>query len=77
MNDHIVQVDEHPFAISLAFLWILWPFYGAVLWAVVVAILFMRVCRWLTVSMNGRRTAAALPQKGAEPPVRTELPAAA
>jgi predicted PurR-regulated permease PerM len=47
-------------AISLALGWILWPFYGAVLWAVVVAILFMRVCRRLTVSMHGRRTAAAL-----------------
>jgi len=47
-------------AISVAFGWILWPFYGAVLWAVVVAILFMRVCRRLTVALEGRRTLAAL-----------------
>jgi predicted PurR-regulated permease PerM len=46
--------------ISLLFGLILWPFYGAVLWAVVVAILFMRVCRRLTVFLNGRRTPAAL-----------------
>lgn len=47
-------------AASLAFGLILWPFYGAVLWAVVIAILFMRVCRRLTVSLQGRRTLAAL-----------------
>ncbi len=27
-------------AVSLAFAWILWPFYGAVLWATILAILF-------------------------------------
>jgi predicted PurR-regulated permease PerM len=46
--------------ISLAFALILWPFYGAVLWAVVIAILFMRLCRRLTVAFDGRRTLAAL-----------------
>jgi hypothetical protein len=29
-------------AVSLAFAWILWPFYGAVLWATIIAILFLR-----------------------------------
>jgi hypothetical protein len=28
------------FAISLAFAWILWPFFGALLWAAVLAIVF-------------------------------------
>jgi predicted PurR-regulated permease PerM len=47
-------------AVSLAFGWILWPFHGGVLWAVVLAILFMPLCRRLTRSMRQRRTLAAL-----------------
>ena len=47
-------------AISVAFFWILWPFYGVVLWAVVIAILFAPAYRRLSRSMQGRRTPAAL-----------------
>jgi predicted PurR-regulated permease PerM len=46
--------------VSLAFGWILWPFYGAVLWAVVFAILFMPLCRRLTRALARRRTLGAL-----------------
>ena len=31
-------------AVSLAFAWILWPFYVAVFWAVVLAVLFSTRC---------------------------------
>src|SRR5690349_6752775 len=47
-------------AVSLAFGWILWPFYGVVLWAVVIAIMFAPVYRRLSRSMQGRQTAASL-----------------
>jgi predicted PurR-regulated permease PerM len=47
-------------AVSLAFGWILWPFHGAVLWAIVFAILFTPLCRRLTRSMQQRRTLAAV-----------------
>jgi predicted PurR-regulated permease PerM len=47
-------------AVSIAFASILWPFYGAVLWAVVVAILFAPVNRRLCHSMQQRRTPAAI-----------------
>jgi predicted PurR-regulated permease PerM len=47
-------------AVSLAFAWILWPFSGAVLWAVVFAILFMRLNRRLVVATRGRPNLAAL-----------------
>src|SRR5687767_13023765 len=47
-------------AVSLAFGWILWPFYGAVLWAIVFAILFMPLCRRLTRAMKDRRTLASV-----------------
>ena len=35
------------FAISLAFAWILWPFFGALLWAAVLAIVFTPLHEWL------------------------------
>jgi len=47
-------------AVSLAFAWILWPFYGAVFWGTVLAILFARLYRRLLRSMKQRRTLAAL-----------------
>jgi predicted PurR-regulated permease PerM len=47
-------------AVSLAFLWILWPLAGAVLWGVVIAILFAPVYRRVLRSMRHRRTLAAL-----------------
>jgi predicted PurR-regulated permease PerM len=46
-------------AITLAFAWVLKPFYGAILWAVVVAVLFAPVYRWLLASMGDRRSLAA------------------
>jgi predicted PurR-regulated permease PerM len=47
-------------AVSLAFAWILWPFYGSVFWGTVLAILFARPYRRLLTSMGQRRTLAAL-----------------
>lgn len=46
-------------AVTLAFAWVLYPFYGAVLWAVVVAVLFAPVHRRLLFSMPGRPSLAA------------------
>ena len=46
-------------AVSLAFAWILLPFYGAVLWGTVTAILFVPVYRRLLKSMKQRRNLAA------------------
>jgi predicted PurR-regulated permease PerM len=47
-------------AVSLAFVWILWPFYGAILWGTVIAIVFVPLYRRLLRSMRRRRTLAAL-----------------
>ena len=47
-------------AISLAFAWILWPFYGAVLWGTILAILFAPLDRRLQKIMGQRRSLAAL-----------------
>jgi predicted PurR-regulated permease PerM len=47
-------------AVSLAFAWILWPFYGAVFWGTVLAILFTPLYRRLLRSMKRKRTVAAL-----------------
>jgi predicted PurR-regulated permease PerM len=46
--------------VSLAFGWILWPFYGAVFWAAILALLFAPVYRRLLSRLHGRRTPAAL-----------------
>ncbi len=46
--------------VTLAFLWILLPFSGAVLWAVAFAILFTPAFRWLRHRMPGSPTWAAL-----------------
>ncbi len=46
--------------VSLAFGWVLWPFFGAVLWGTVMAILFSPLNRGLTRAMGQRRTLAAL-----------------
>ncbi len=46
--------------ISLAFGWILLPFYGTVLWGAVVALIFAPMYRSLLVPLRGRRTLAAL-----------------
>ena len=46
--------------VSLAFAWILWPFYGAVLWGTILAILFAPLYRRLLRLMGQRRTMAGL-----------------
>jgi predicted PurR-regulated permease PerM len=47
-------------AVSLAFAWILWPFYGAVFWGTILAILFAPLYRRLLRPMRQKRTVAAL-----------------
>jgi len=47
-------------AVTLAFAWILWPFFGAVLWGVILAIVFAPRYRRLLRSLRQRRTLAAL-----------------
>jgi predicted PurR-regulated permease PerM len=47
-------------SVSLAFGWILWPFYGTILWASIIALLFAPVHRRLLLHVSGRRTPAAL-----------------
>jgi predicted PurR-regulated permease PerM len=47
-------------AVSVAFAWILWPFYGAILWATVLAIVFAPLYRRLSISMGQHRNFAAL-----------------
>jgi predicted PurR-regulated permease PerM len=47
-------------AVSLAFGWILWPFYGAVLWATILAIVFAPVHRRLLATLPGWPNLAAL-----------------
>jgi predicted PurR-regulated permease PerM len=47
-------------AVSLAFAWVLLPFYGTVLWASIIALLFSPLQRALMARFHGRRTASAL-----------------
>jgi len=47
-------------AVSLAFGWILWPFYGAILWAVILATVFVPVQRWLGTVLPERPNLVAL-----------------
>ncbi|MDM0046037.1 AI-2E family transporter [Variovorax dokdonensis] len=47
-------------AVTIAFGWILLPFFGAVMWAVALAILFTPVYRRLTRMLKGRSNLAAL-----------------
>jgi predicted PurR-regulated permease PerM len=65
MGDGLRTLEDRTFlllivAVSVAFAWILWPFYGAVLWATILAIVFAPVCRRLAKSMGQRRNLAAL-----------------
>ncbi len=46
--------------VTLAFGWILWPYFGAIFWAAILAILFTPTYRRMIVRMGGRRTLAAL-----------------
>ena len=47
-------------AVTLAFAWILLPFYGTLLWSVIIAMLFAPVQRWLLQRLPGRPNVAAL-----------------
>lgn len=47
-------------AVSVALAWILAPFYGTILWAAVIALLFTPLYRQLSKRMKHRRTLAAL-----------------
>jgi len=51
-------------AVSLAFAWILWPFYGAILWAVILALVFAPVHRRIRGAIPERRNVAALVTMG-------------
>jgi len=46
--------------LTVAFAWIVWPFYGGVFWGAVLALLFEPLYRRLLVRMRGRRNLAAL-----------------
>ncbi len=46
--------------ISLAFFWVITPFFGAILWAIVVAIVFAPVNRWVLAKVGGRPNIAAV-----------------
>ena len=46
--------------VSLAFGWILLPFYGAIMWGAIIALLFAPWYRWLLRWFKGRSTLAAL-----------------
>ena len=47
-------------AVTLAFAWILWPFYEAILWATVLAIVFAPLYRRLSGVMERQHSLAAL-----------------
>lgn len=47
-------------AVTAAFIWILLPFYGTILWGAIIALLFAPVNRWLLPRMGQRRNLAAL-----------------
>jgi predicted PurR-regulated permease PerM len=47
-------------AVTAAFVWILLPFYGTILWGAIIALLFAPLNRWLLPRMRQRRNLAAL-----------------
>lgn len=50
--------------VTAAFLWVLWPFYGAVFWGAVFAMLFRPLFLRLLKNMANRHTLAALATLG-------------
>jgi predicted PurR-regulated permease PerM len=67
MGDGLRTLEDRTFlllivAVSMAFAWILWPFYGAVLWATILAIVFAPVCQRLAKSMGNGATWRPLPR---------------
>ncbi|MES2562019.1 MAG: AI-2E family transporter [Pseudomonadota bacterium] len=62
---HVPPLQDKAFlllvlSVTVAFAWILWPFFSAVFWSAVLAVLFTPLYRRLNTLMNGRRTPAAL-----------------
>ena len=61
-----MRADENKFflllivVVTLAFGWVLLPFYSGLLWGVVIAIVFTPLHRWLWQRLNGRDNLAAL-----------------
>ena len=47
-------------AVTLAFVWVLWPFYGAVFWGAIFAMMFQPLFLRLLKTIPNRRTLAAL-----------------
>ncbi len=47
-------------AASAAFVWVMWPFYGAILWGIAVTVVFRPMHRRLLHRMPGRRTLVSL-----------------
>ncbi len=47
-------------AVTVAFGWLLWPFYGAVFWGAILAIIFAPLQRRLVTRLGGRRNLASL-----------------
>ncbi len=45
--------------VSLTFAWLMTPYFGAILWGLVAAIIFAPLYRWLTVRLGGREGLAA------------------
>lgn len=45
--------------VTIAFAWLLIPYYTAVLWAVIMAVIFYPVQQWLVLLLRGRRNIAA------------------
>src|SRR6187401_3816885 len=50
--------------LTLAFCAVLWPFYGAVFWGSVLALMFQPLYRWFLRHMRGRQNLAALATLG-------------
>lgn len=46
--------------VTIAFGWILFPFFGAVMWGMALAILFTPLYKWIVRKMGGRRNMAAI-----------------
>lgn len=46
--------------VTIAFTWLLIPYYSAVLWGVILAVIFYPVQQWLLRVLRGRRNVAAL-----------------
>lgn len=47
-------------AASVALAWILLPFYGAIMWAMIIALMFAPVHRWLSAKLGQRHSLAAM-----------------